>query len=192
MKTVAKFAAVAASGAALVMTAPGVGQAASPGGDLIVNTLTSKGKCLEIDGSSTKNGAKAQQWTCKGQKGAFWKAVKVTEGDGYQPSNAEYQIVNVNSGKCLEIADSRKDVGAPVQQWTCVPGVATQLWLQQDGHLINANSGAGLEFEHMVNRKWVDDGAPAVAGIGDWWGWKDPFTGRITELGKADQPARSR
>ncbi|MEU8545890.1 RICIN domain-containing protein [Streptomyces roseoverticillatus] len=189
MKTSAKFAAVAATGAALVMTAPGMGQAATPGGDLIVNTLTSKGKCLEIENSSTKNGAKAQQWTCKGQKGAFWRAVKVDEP---YPGGARYQIVNVNSGKCLEIADSRKDIGAPVQQWTCVDGVATQLWYQQDGHLTNANSFAGLEFEHMPNGKWIDDGAPAVGALGDWWGWKDPFTGKITEFGKADTTLRSR
>ncbi|MEU7154960.1 RICIN domain-containing protein, partial [Streptomyces chrestomyceticus] len=30
------------------------------------------GKCLEVENSSTKNGARAQQWDCKGQAGASW------------------------------------------------------------------------------------------------------------------------
>ncbi|TQE19226.1 hypothetical protein Sipo8835_39790 [Streptomyces ipomoeae] len=30
------------------------------------------GKCLEIENSSKRNGARAQQWTCKGQAGSKW------------------------------------------------------------------------------------------------------------------------
>ncbi|WP_073813477.1 RICIN domain-containing protein [Kitasatospora sp. CB01950] len=37
------------------------------------------------------------------------------------------RFINKNSGKCLEIADWRKDNGAPARQWDCTGG-ANQLW----------------------------------------------------------------
>ncbi|MFF4219718.1 RICIN domain-containing protein [Streptomyces nondiastaticus] len=80
-------------------------------------------KCLEIDGSSGKNGARAQQWECKDQAGADWVL---------KPEGNYFRIINANSGKCLEVADSRQDNGAPVQQWDCVPQAKTQLWDRMD------------------------------------------------------------
>ncbi|MGK5732527.1 RICIN domain-containing protein [Streptomyces sp. URMC 124] len=171
---------MAASGAALVLTAPGVGQAAGRG-DLLVNTMSLR--CLEIDNSSRSNGALAQQWACKGQAGAVWKFVKVA-GSG---TGSQYRIVNANSGKCLEIADSRKDAGAPIQQWTCVDGVATQLWYEDRGTLLNKNAGLAVSLPEpgepgdvgpgggRVVQPNLQDGARAVAGVAPqiWDHW-DP------------------
>ncbi|WP_373301057.1 RICIN domain-containing protein [Streptomyces violascens] len=33
------------------------------------------GKCLEVDNSSTNDGARVQQWDCKGQAGSKWETV---------------------------------------------------------------------------------------------------------------------
>ncbi|MFC4518367.1 RICIN domain-containing protein [Streptomyces ehimensis] len=72
----------------------------------------------------------------------------------------------LSSGKCLEIADSRKDNGAPAQQWTCVPGAATQLWgFFNDGRIVNKNSGKVLEIDNGSTRngaraqQWTFGGA---------------------------------
>ncbi|MGW2168518.1 RICIN domain-containing protein [Streptomyces nondiastaticus] len=171
VKTLAKLAtaaAVTASGAALVLGTAGTGQAADRG-DLLVSSDSRK--CLEIENSSKDNGALAQQWTCKGQAGSVWKFVKVT-GSG---AGAQYQIVNVNSGKCLEIADSRKDYGAPVQQWTCVKGVATQLWYEDNGYLINKNAWRTVGIPQLAGEQPnLQDGAKAVAGVGPSWNHWDP------------------
>ena len=42
-------------------------------------------------------------------------------------SVAPMMYVNVNSGKCLEVADWRTDNGAPVRQWDCT-GQPNQQW----------------------------------------------------------------
>lgn len=111
------------------------------------------GKCLEVDGSSTENGARAQQWECLGQSGAEWLT---------KPSDdARYvYLVNGNSGKCLEVADSRKDNGAPVQQWDCA-GLDTQKWELQSPpgarFIKNVNSGKVLEIDGSS----MDNGARA-------------------------------
>ncbi|MDT0447894.1 RICIN domain-containing protein [Streptomyces hesseae] len=112
-------------------------------GSLIKNDKS--GKCLEVEGSSSANGARVQQWDCKGQAGANWGSRAV--GGGY------IQIINLNSGKCLEIADSRKENGAPAQQWSCVDGVATQQWIAYDtGVIVNRNSGKVLEIDSGSTR----------------------------------------
>ncbi|MGW7786453.1 RICIN domain-containing protein [Streptomyces tricolor] len=77
------------------------------------------GKCLEIENSSKRNGARAQQWTCNGQDGAKWRFVE-TSGD-------RLYIVNARSGKCLEIENSSRRNGARAQQWTC-NSQAGSLW----------------------------------------------------------------
>ncbi|WP_190022345.1 RICIN domain-containing protein [Streptomyces hiroshimensis] len=108
------------------------------------------GKCLEIDGSSRSNGARAQQWDCNGQAGSYWTLNSA--GNGW------YEIVNDNSGKCLEVADSSTYNGAVVQQWDCV-GNDTQKWrieqsqVNRDGNLfVNYHSGKVLEVDNSSSR----------------------------------------
>ncbi|AWZ18175.1 RICIN domain-containing protein [Streptomyces sp. ICC1] len=132
----------------MVLAATGVGHAEPVNEPLAAAELliNSSGKCLEIENSSTANGAKAQQWTCVGQSGAYWKTVPAG-------SPAEFWIVNAKSGKCLEVENGWKHNGAPVQQWTCTPGVKHQLWMgagPRPGGAAIMNSGTGkfLEVEN--------------------------------------------
>ncbi|MEU8966979.1 RICIN domain-containing protein, partial [Streptomyces sp. NPDC048491] len=71
------------------------------------------GKCLEIANSNTADGARAQQWTCKGIPTQQW-AIKPIDTTG------NWNITNLNSGKTLEIDSSSKSDGAPAQQWARV------------------------------------------------------------------------
>ncbi|MGW6915955.1 RICIN domain-containing protein [Kitasatospora sp. NPDC054939] len=61
---------------------------------------------------SHANGARAQQWLCDG--GAETMRWRIERQGGNT-----YRIVNVNSGKCLEIADGSYEDGARAQQWAC-------------------------------------------------------------------------
>ncbi|WP_431680194.1 RICIN domain-containing protein [Kitasatospora sp. KL5] len=69
-------------------------------------------------------------------------------------------VVNVHSGKCLEIADWRSDNGAPARQWACTGG-ANQMWdfVPLDGGimLVNRHSHKCLEIADWR----TDNGAPA-------------------------------
>ncbi|MEU1286731.1 RICIN domain-containing protein [Kitasatospora sp. NPDC005856] len=95
------------------------------------------GKCLEITNSSTANGARAQQWECKGQAGSKWQWQSA--GDGF------YNVVNVHSGKCLEIENSSTANGAAAQQWTC-NGQNGAKW-----KLIQVRSGGGMNRYKLQN-----------------------------------------
>ncbi|RLU86925.1 hypothetical protein CTZ27_24410 [Streptomyces griseocarneus] len=167
MKTSHKFSLVTAFAAAAVMMTPNLSYAIDTG---IFNAGSNK--CLEIDGSSRSNGARAQQWDCNGQSGADWYLNR-READG------SYQIIN-SSGKCLEIADSRTDNGAPAQQWTCT-GALTQRWYitQYSGVYVriqNANSGKYLEVENSSksNGARVQQWASASASSGQRWSYGQP------------------
>ncbi|MET9375816.1 RICIN domain-containing protein [Streptomyces sp. NPDC002992] len=79
------------------------------------------GKCLEIGGWGTGNGAAANQWDCTGGNNQKWL-------ERFNPANDTYQYVNVHSGKCLEIADWSTGNGAAARQWDCTGG-KNQSWL---------------------------------------------------------------
>ncbi|GGW72809.1 hypothetical protein GCM10010320_63120 [Streptomyces caelestis] len=51
------------------------------------------GKCLEIPGGSTADGATADQWTCHGGTHQLWRKTAATGG--------YVTFTNVNSGLCL-------------------------------------------------------------------------------------------
>ncbi|MEU1673385.1 RICIN domain-containing protein [Streptomyces roseifaciens] len=140
-------------------------------------------KCLEIDGSSTRNGALAQQWDCKGQAGAQWQ-IRPDDGSSFN----SVSVINANSGKCLEVADSRKDNGAPIQQWDCVNS-ETQKWeviwsnnLADPFILRNRNSGKVIEVDNSSKsngarvQQWDNAGQ---RGAKWWFKPEDPDSGRL-------------
>lgn len=82
-------------------------------------TAVSSGKCVDVTGSSTANGAKLQQNTCSGANNQRFTIKDM--------GNAQYELVNVNSGKCLDVTDKSTSNGAVMQQWSCA-GSSNQLW----------------------------------------------------------------
>ncbi|MYS79181.1 RICIN domain-containing protein [Embleya scabrispora] len=111
------------------------------------------GKCLEIRGDSTENGAAANQWECNGSNTQKWYFTL----DSASPTT----IVNANSGKCLEIRGDSMDNGAAANQWEC-NGSGTQYWWpdlfdSQSWTLTNANSFKCLE----IRGDSTDNGAAA-------------------------------
>ena len=72
------------------------------------------GKCMDVAGGSTSNGARLQQYVCNGTSAQLFRTEPV--GNGY------YRIVNLASQKCLDVKDVSFADYAPVQQYTCHSG----------------------------------------------------------------------
>lgn len=78
------------------------------------------GKCLQISGASTADGAVAVQSTCSGASHQLWTRTAVIGG--------YVTFANVGSGKCLEVAGASTANGAALDQAACTAG-ANQQWM---------------------------------------------------------------
>ncbi|MEY9836320.1 RICIN domain-containing protein [Streptacidiphilus sp. EB103A] len=93
----------------------------------VVNELS--GKCLDILGASTAEGAVVDQWTCNGGTNQEFTLQSVTALGNSQ----DYQLVAVNSGKCVDVTGVSTAPGALIHQWTCdaagaLPTKKNQIW----------------------------------------------------------------
>jgi hypothetical protein len=86
-------------------------------GDYVIRSVAT-GKCIDISGSSTADGAKVQEWDCNGTFAQRFH-IAPTAG-GY------FKIINVNSGKGLDIKDVSTLENAVVQQWSYGGGANQQ------------------------------------------------------------------
>jgi hypothetical protein len=108
-------------------------------GRTIVNQ--NSGKCADVVGASTANGAEIIQYTCG--TGANQRFTLTDLGNGY------YNIVSVNSGKCLDVSGSSTANGARIIQYTCGTGTNQQWELRAAGayvQLVARHSGKCIEL----------------------------------------------
>ncbi|XXY51646.1 RICIN domain-containing protein [Sorangium sp. So ce269] len=77
------------------------------------------GKCLDVNGASSADGAAVQQWSCNGGSNQQWQLQSA--GSGY------YRVVARHSGKCLGVVSSSTADGAVVKQYACSSG-SNQQW----------------------------------------------------------------
>ncbi|WP_223125631.1 RICIN domain-containing protein [Streptomyces sp. TRM68367] len=110
---------------------------------LVPTTMKARhsGKCADVAGSSTADGAAVQQLSCQGGDNQQWRLRSA--GGGY------YQIVAQHSGKCLDVASASTANGAAVIQWTCHGGT-NQQWQPHDAgsgyfELVAQHSGKCLD-----------------------------------------------
>lgn len=179
MKFTSKLAVTAAAGAAVVLMAAPESQADSIAPITPTSVVNNNSKlCLVIENGSTANGARAVQGQCgSGEWQISLDGIRTLAGDpsGSVPGFTDFRIVNAKSGKCLEIADSRKDDGAPAQQWDCRDGLKTQIW-QLDGspgYIVNKNSGKVLEIENSGLKAGAraQQWSKAKTAPGQVWRW---------------------
>ncbi|HEY8936413.1 MAG TPA: RICIN domain-containing protein [Cyclobacteriaceae bacterium] len=121
-------------------------------------TNRNSGKVLDINGSSTADGASAIQWTWSGGNNQQWQIIE--SGGGY------YRLINRNSGKVADVTGASKTNGAAIIQYTWGGG-SNQLWQIIDNgsgyyRIINKNSGEALD----VNGGSTTNGASIIQ-----WPW---------------------
>ena len=95
------------------------------------------GKCLDVSGGSTVDGANLIQWPCHGSDNQRWK-VQSTD-DGY------IMLQSKHSGKCLDVARESTVDGANMIQWSC-HGRDNQKWkveVTNDGFVMLQSKHSG-------------------------------------------------
>jgi ricin-type beta-trefoil lectin protein len=92
-----------------------------PGDDGYYSRLVSRqsGKCLDVSGASTEDGAPIILWQCHGGANQQWRL---------EPFGEEYRLVARHSGKCLDVTGWSPENGTRIIQWQCNGG-ANQTWL---------------------------------------------------------------
>jgi photosystem II stability/assembly factor-like uncharacterized protein len=157
-------------------------QAATVDGDAYYRLVSVRsGKVLDVNGFSTADGTRIQQWTDQHTANQQWK-LKPT-GDGY------YELVNRNSGKVLGIAgnstaqavaaEQQTDSSSPSQEWRIdeVSGSdAVTFTSRRSGQVLDISGGSTADGAAVVqypnrgttNQQWklVKTAATTAAGTG--------------------------
>ncbi|MGV9774287.1 RICIN domain-containing protein [Streptosporangium sp. NPDC003464] len=110
------------------------------------------GKCLDVYGGGTQDGADVIHWSCHGGANQEWRLVATDSG--------YYTIRAGHSGKCLDVYGSGTQDGADVIQWTCGNG-ANQQWelVQKDNGyftVVARHSGKCLDVYGGSTRDGAD------------------------------------
>jgi hypothetical protein len=115
-------------------------------------TLAAAGKCIDVSGASSADGAQIQQWTCNGTGAQAFRVENLGSG--------EARLVNTNSTKCIDVAGAGTANGTKVQQWACNGNAAQRFRIEDAG---NGN----VRFVNPNSNKCID-----VAGAGSADGTK--------------------
>jgi hypothetical protein len=78
------------------------------------------GKCLDVSGVATNNGANIYQWECHGGQNQRWTLTD--KGGGY------YTVTARHSNKCMDVEGVSNTNGANIYQYDCHGG-PNQLWM---------------------------------------------------------------
>ncbi|TDC86221.1 alpha-galactosidase [Micromonospora sp. KC606] len=124
----------------------------------VTYTLTARhsGKLLDVYDRSTADGGNVVQWAANGQANQKWQFLDL--GNGF------YNVVSVNSGKCLDVhgGTSATGDGVRVVQWTCHSGTNQQWRVLDLGNgylqLIARHSNKCLDIQGAA----TTDGAQAI------------------------------
>ena len=107
---------------------------------------------LEVAGKSTAAGAVIQQRSYSGASNQKWTIVQVSAG--------KYKVVNVNSGKALDLAGSSKAQFTPLVQQS-YSGASTQQW-----SMLSLSDQAGNYAISPAAESWWSI-APVLGGSAD-------------------------
>jgi len=141
----------------VTMDGPAGEAAATPTAYTIVNR--NSGKCLDLAGSSTADGANIQQWACHGGSNQRWRI----EDQGDDTS----RLVNVATGKVADVANCASADGTDIRQWS---------WLNntcQRFRLILSASGGWVRLTNAATGKVADVANCGTADGTDvrLWSW---------------------
>jgi hypothetical protein len=92
------------------------------------DSLSTLGRCLDIDGDGTAAGTKVELWDCNGVGGQKW----VQQANG--------SLLNPQSGLCLDDPSGNTSNGTQLQIWTC-NGESPQVFSVNGGGMISGPGG---------------------------------------------------
>jgi non-reducing end alpha-L-arabinofuranosidase len=92
------------------------------------DSLSTLGRCLDIDGDGTAPGTKVELWDCNGVGGQKW----VQQANG--------SLLNPQSGLCLDDPSGNTANGTQLQIWTC-NGESPQVFSVNGGGMIDGPGG---------------------------------------------------
>ena len=140
------------------------------------------GKCAEVYNWGTANGDNVDQWSCTGGSNQDWsfRLEDYLESGGYLYDVDN--LINVHSGKCMEVYNWAVNNGANVDQWTCANADsphANQLWVLDAPFLDNLNASqkrstdVSLEVENWStsNGGNVDIWSRFINNDNQEWDW---------------------
>ncbi len=90
-------------------------------------TVNSTGRCLDVTGASTGNGAAFQQWDCNGGDQQRFQVIPIA---GQAPWNA---LIAKHSNKCMDVYSQYTSNGALIHQWECLWPASQQWQFQRIG-----------------------------------------------------------
>jgi hypothetical protein len=107
-----------------------VAQADTDWGEML--PMSSLQSCVALDAADGfyNNNTRVFEWGCNGHNDQQWSVHRY----GTSPrGDALYQIINLQSRKCLEVRNANQLHGTPVDQFTCgttgsIDSLSTQLW----------------------------------------------------------------
>ena len=106
---------------------PAVGAVSGPHFDIEHRTYElvarPSGRCLEVAGSSTTDGAPIQQRDCQNGLNQRWRLDRV-------PGTDRFELKAAHSVKCAGVSGRKVDDGTAVIQWSCVGSADQQIELQ--------------------------------------------------------------
>lgn len=127
-------------------------------------TAQCSGKVLDVNGGSTADGASIIQYPWYGGIAQRWNIERV--GQPVTTLSGNYRLVNINSGKVLDVAGASTADGADVIQYTWT-GASAQIWnLQHQG-------GGFYALQAQCSGKYLDTADPwytAGANVIQWTG----------------------
>jgi glucose/arabinose dehydrogenase len=115
-------------------------------------TITSSGAnaCLQMDGGSTADGAKAVVAACNGSASQKFKA-QLT-------GTSQYNLINQASGKCVDVTDGSTANGALIQQWGCTPNNQQKMIITPDASSVStikpAHSQICIDVDGTKVQQW--------------------------------------
>ncbi|SEN81429.1 arabinofuranosidase catalytic domain-containing protein [Actinacidiphila rubida] len=135
-------------------------------------SLSTLGRCLDIDGNGTANNTQVELWDCNGVGGQKW----VQRSDG--------SLLNPQSGRCLDATDGATADGTRLQIHDC-NGTAAQKFAVNGGGMVAGPAAKCLDIS-------ADDvgGNGAAAQLWDCQSyaldqhWVHTSTNRLTTLGR--------
>jgi non-reducing end alpha-L-arabinofuranosidase len=136
------------------------------------DSLSTLGRCLDIDGDGTAPGTKVELWDCNGVGGQKW----VQQANG--------SLLNPQSGLCLDDPSGNTANGTQLQIWTC-NNESPQLFAVNGGGMIDGPGGQCADV--------AGDGVGSDGTVVQLWGcqsyavdqhWYHNSNGSLETLGR--------